>query len=465
MRSLTLNIFVSYWIAAALVIITFNVVGPPMHRPEFSLALDTLLRTAGSAYADTYEAGGCPQASALLIRARSRVYLIRPDGHVLCGSSDAPAIPELATSTVNSGKMARKFYLERERFAMAVQSRSGAPYVFIMEEPYAQRGLIFGVLTPSYTTIAISGVYTLLLATFLTRPIRRLRLATQQIAKGKLETRVEWGRTPKSGMLFRQDEINGLLYDFNHMADRLQTLVSAQHLLLRDVSHELRSPLTRLRVALELARENSRDGMQVHLDRIERESVHLNTLVSELLSLSFMESVKAVPHPMVFSLSDMLTRLVQDATFEAQSKDRSLSSVILPQCYIRGDETLLRRAVENVLRNAIYYSQKTGEIRLLLTTERREEGNVALIEVLDDGPGIPENQLESIFLPFYRVDQSRSLYTGGFGIGLSIAARALHLHSGSITAKNRPEGGLSVTICLPLTTDSHDELHTVSSQR
>jgi two-component system sensor histidine kinase CpxA len=234
------------------------------------------------------------------------------------------------------------------------------------------------------------------------------------------------------------------------MADRIQTLVSAQHILLRDVSHELRSPLTRLGVALELARENSPEEMQVYLDRIEHEGAHLNTLIGELLSLSFMESIESVTHPDEFSLSDMLSTLLQDAEFEAQNRGRNLKGSILPDCYISGDEKLLRRAVENVLRNAIHYSYADGEIQLLLKTEHRDEQEIAVIAILDNGPGIPENELESIFLPFYRVDPSRSLFTGGFGVGLSIAARALHLHSGSITAKNRPKGGLCVTICLPL---------------
>jgi two-component system sensor histidine kinase CpxA len=159
-----------------------------------------------------------------------------------------------------------------------------------------------------------------------------------------------------------------------------------------------------------------------------------------LLSLSFMESIESVTHPAEFSLSDMLTRLVQDSEFEAQNRGLTVKKTIPPGCSISGDERLLRRAVENVVRNAIHYSHADGEIQLRLKTEFRDDRKIAVIEVLDNGPGIPETELDSIFLPFYRIDQSRSLFTGGFGVGLSIAARALHLHSGSIAAKNRRGG-------------------------
>jgi two-component system sensor histidine kinase CpxA len=344
--------------------------------------------------------------------------------------------------------MARKFYLNRELFAMDVRSHSGAQYVFIMEEPYAQRGLIFGVLTPSYTTIAISVVFTLSLAYMLTQPLRRLRFATQQIATGKLDTRVDWGRDPKFGIPARHDEINGLIYDFNNMADRLQSLVSAQHLLLRDVSHELRSPLTRLQVALELALQDSHEGMNLHLDRIRREADHINGLVSELLSLSFMESMRTIPQPDVISLSDLLTRLVQDANYEAQSTHRTVESSIGADCYVVGDPALLRRAVENVVRNAIRFSPEGGSICIALDAD--EKTHHALIYVEDTGPGVPEDELVAITTPFYRVDRSRDQGTGGSGLGLSIAVRAVELHNGTITLSNRLEGGISARISLPL---------------
>jgi two-component system, OmpR family, sensor histidine kinase CpxA len=449
MRSLTLKIFVSYWIAAALVIVFINLLGNPVHRPEFGRALDTLLRVSGTATGDAFEATGCPVSSPILEKAKTQFYLASTSGHLLCGQLDDNGIKDTVAKAISTGLVARKFYVDREVFAITVKSRSGKPYVFLMQEPYAQPGRIFGVLTPSYTTIAVSGVCTLLLAFLLTRPIRRLRWAARQIASGRLDTRVDWGRRSKQGNIGRHDEINGLVHDFNHMADRLQKLVAAQHLLLRDVSHELRSPLARLSVALELAREKSNESMEKDLNRIEREAARINALIGELLSLSFMETSESVPHPVIVSLSELLHELVLDATYEAQKSDRQISSSIVSDCTVSGDPALILRALENVVRNAIHYSPKGGDIVVNLSYREIEGRHFAAVEVSDSGPGVPEHELDSILLPFYRVDKSRDLFTGGSGIGLSIAARAIRLHSGQIKARNRSSGGLTLEILIP----------------
>jgi two-component system, OmpR family, sensor histidine kinase CpxA len=449
MRSLTLKIFVSYWIAAALVIVVFNLLGNPIHRPEFSKALDTLLRTSGAATADTFESGGCPARSPILEKANTRFFLASTGGEILCGSLPNVTLKDMIAKAGSTGVFARKFYVDHEVFAMTVKSQSGKPYVFLMEEPYAQPGQIFGVLTPSYTTVGVSAVCTLLLAFLLTRPIRRLRWAAQQIASGKLDTRVDWGQRSKGGVIGRHDEINGLVHDFNYMAERLQKLVASQHLLLRDVSHELRSPLARLGVALELAREKSNERMEKDLNRIEHEAARINSMIGELLSLSYMETVESVPNPVMLSLTELLRELVVDATYEAQKSDRSIRSSIAPSCTLCGEPALILRALENVVRNAIHYSPKGGEVSVTLSQIEREGERFAVVEVSDQGPGVPEDELDSIFLPFYRVDKSRDRFTGGSGIGLSIAVRAIRLHSGEIKAKNRSCGGLTLEILIP----------------
>jgi two-component system, OmpR family, sensor histidine kinase CpxA len=450
MRSLTLKIFISYWIAAALVIITFNVVGSPLHNPEFSRALNTLLRTSAVASIASYESTGCPSRAPVLDQVNTSFILATGSGSLLCGDTHDADVRDFIIDAALSTKTSRIRYVDHELFAVSVLDQAGHPYVFLMEEPYAQRGEIFGVLTPSYTTIGISGVCTFFLAFLLTRPIRRLRWAAREIAAGKLETRVDWGARSKSGVIGRHDEINGLVHDFNYMADRLQGLVAAQHLLLRDVSHELRSPLARLSVALELVREKSHENMRRDLDRIEREAARINELVAELLYLSFMETLENVTQPTVASLSEMLEDLILDATYEAQKTDRKISSSISRDCFVCGDPALIRRAIENVIRNAIHYSPRGGVVGVSLTTEQRGQGSFTIIQVVDDGPGVPEDELDSILLPFYRVDKSRNLSTGGFGIGLSIAARAIRLHSGAISARNRAGGGLTLELLLPV---------------
>ena len=450
MRSLTLKIFISYWIAAALVIITFNVVGTPLHNPEFSRALDTLLRTSAVASIANYESAGCPGRTPVLARANSSFMLANDSGSFLCGDNHDAGVQDFIIHSAASTKMSRKRYVDHELFAISAHDQAGHPYVFIMEEPYAQPGKILGVLTPSYTTVGISGVCTFFLALLLTRPIRRLRWAAREIASGKLETRVDWGSRSKSSVIGRHDEINGLVHDFNHMADRLQRLVGAQRLLLRDVSHELRSPLARLSIALELVRARSNEDVRRDLDRMERESARINDLVAELLSLSLMETLENVTKPMVVPLSELLEDLIFDATYEAQNANRKIRSSIARDCFVCGDPALIRRAIENVIRNAIHYSPTGGVVTVSLTSEQRAEGAFSVIQVVDEGPGVPEDELDSILLPFYRVDKSRNLLTGGFGIGLSIAARAIRLHSGAISARNRVGGGLTLELSLPL---------------
>jgi two-component system sensor histidine kinase CpxA len=450
MSSLTLKIFVSYWVAAALVIVILNLLGNPMHRPEFGKALDTLLRTSGAATADTFESGGCSARSPILENADTKFFLASTGGEILCGGSlPNVTVKDMVAKVDSTGVFARKFYVDHELFAMTVKSQSGKPYVFLMEEPYAQAGQIFGVLTPSYTTVGVSAVCTLLLAFLLTRPIRRLRWASQQIASGKLDTRVDWGRRSKDGVIGRHDEINGLVHDFNYMAERLQKLVASQYLLLRDVSHELRSPLARLSVALELAREKSNESMGKDLNRIEREAARINSLIGELLSLSYMETIESIPNPVMLSLTELLQELVADATYEAQKSDRSIRSSIASSCTLCGDPALILRALENVVRNAIHYSPKGSEVSVTLSKIEREGKHFAVVEISDEGPGVPEDELDSILLPFYRVDKSRDRFTGGSGIGLSITARAIRLHSGEIKARNRSCGGLTLEILIP----------------
>lgn len=446
MRSLTLKIFVSYWITAALVIVVLNLAGSPMHRPEFGRALDTLLGVTGSTVASAIETHGCQAQAQFPPPAGTTFGVVRPDGSAVCASSLQTPPELLKKALATKGRMSRKFRLDREEFAMAVTSTSGTPYVFLMEEPYAQHGMILGVLTPSYTTFTISILFTLLLAFMLTRPLRQLRFATQELASGKLDTRVPGGQ--KSGKSRSSDEISGLIDDFNHMADRLETALSAQHLLLRDVSHELRSPLARLQVALELSRKHNKDGSAMYLDRIGKEAGTMNELVSELLSLSFMETMRGIPDPGLVSLSDLINRLVQDARFEAVNSAKTVTAAIHENCYVLGDVVLLRRAVDNLLRNAARYSPEDGTVHV--TLDINETDDAAIITVEDNGPGIPEHEIDSIVKPFYRVDRSRNEDTGGSGVGLSITARAVTLHHGTLRFSNRPSGGLSAAITLPL---------------
>ncbi len=273
-----------------------------------------------------------------------------------------------------------------------------------------------------------------ILAVYLATPLRRLRHVVDQFGQGDLSARVN---------STRKDEIGELSRAFDEMASRIQTLVSAERRLLQDVSHELRSPLTRLDVAVDLAL--SSDDPTTSLARIKRDILRLTTLVNELLELTRAEGDPSAREQENVPLDDLLRDLVEDCALEAGAKGVRLALVASESCWVRGEGELLRRAVENVVRNAIRHTPEGSEIGITL---ERHQGS-SRIAVRDQGPGVPEDQLRAIFNPFFRVEGHRSRASGGVGLGLAIARRAVDLHRGEISAHNA-QPGLVVTIELPL---------------
>jgi len=241
----------------------------------------------------------------------------------------------------------------------------------------------------------------------------------------------------------RKDELGQLAKSFDLMADRIQTLLAAEHRLLLDISHELRSPLARLGVAIELAR--SGEDREHMLDRIQKEADRINELVAELLQVTRVEGDPTALKNMTVRLDELLADLVYDSLLEAKSKDCTLLLDAPVSVTLNGDEELLRRAIENVIRNAIRYAPRDTAIEIEL---KKVAGN-AQITVRDQGPGVPEESLSRIFDPFYRVDSDRNRSSGGLGLGLAIARRAVELHSGHLNASNA-KPGLLVTIEIPL---------------
>jgi two-component system sensor histidine kinase CpxA len=267
------------------------------------------------------------------------------------------------------------------------------------------------------------------------------------LARGKLRARVA---APSSQFrLFSGDEFVALMHDFNHMAERLESLVDAQKLLLRDVSHELRSPLSRLSVALELAHEDAGPAMTAHLERIRREAERLNLLIGQLLSLSSMEALEKIENFEPLSLNGLIERLIPDAEFEAKQRDCSIVFHADREFWVEGNDDLLYRAVENVVRNAIRYTAAGSGVEISLAPAGGKETRQVRIDIGDRGPGIPSDQLDAIFRPFYRVDSARSPETGGVGVGLAIADRAVRLHKGELSAIPREGGGTIFRITLP----------------
>ena len=285
--------------------------------------------------------------------------------------------------------------------------------------------------------LLIGGLVCWWLARSLTSPIQTLRNVTQQFAGGNLSVRV-------GDSITGQSEIKDLANDFDTMAQRIEQQVESQQRLQRDISHELRSPLARLNVALELARQRSGDQAESALNRIERESDRLNEMIGQLLSLHRLES-EVLSCDQSLDLSALLVDLVADADFEARAHNGAVHIQSEQGVQIRGDEKLLYGAIENVLRNAVRYTKEDSSVEVAM----RKLVDKVLITVRDHGPGIDDAALEKIFQPFYRVDDARERNTGGSGIGLAIAERTIRRHGGTIRARNADGGGLEVVIELP----------------
>ena len=299
---------------------------------------------------------------------------------------------------------------------------------------------------PPYT-VPISALVTFVFAYLLTKPVRALRKAFRRLAAGEMSVRLPVARNALRD--WGGADIRTLMIDFNEMADRIQALLEAHKTLLRDVSHELRSPLARLNVALELAREEAGPDAAHALDRAELESSRLNALIGELLSLSLMETINDVPNSKLVQLGEVLENLMPDLQFEAGARDCRVVHQRRDECPVIGSVDLLRRAMENLIRNAIRYAPAGTDVTLESSTEVNGSGSRAFVRVSDTGPGVPEESLQTIFRPFYRVDSARQTSTGGFGVGLAIAQRAVQLHGGTIRAFNKQSGGFCVEFSLP----------------
>ncbi len=286
----------------------------------------------------------------------------------------------------------------------------------------------------------ISALVSLLLARYLAAPLGLLSRASRRLATGDLSTRVG------APLDRRKDEFGLLALDLDEMAHRLQVLQQANQRLLRDVSHELRSPLARLRVALEIARNKDQSQVVTELDRIELESERLENLVDEVLGLLRESTGPAEMNITQFDLSELLQDLVETVNYEIGEEDGEIELQAPSPVLLDADRELLWRVFENLLRNAMIHSDDESGIQVCLEKVAGDEIHVC---VRDSGPGIDEAHIDRIFEPFYRVDEARSRGAGGHGLGLAIAASAVRRHGGRISASNREQGGLEVRVVLP----------------
>jgi two-component system sensor histidine kinase CpxA len=292
----------------------------------------------------------------------------------------------------------------------------------------------------------VSALVSLLLARYLAGPLGYLSRASRRLATGDLSVRVG------APLNQRKDEFGQLALDMDEMAARLQVSQQANQRLLRDVSHELRSPLARLRVALEIARNKDQSLVVDELNRIELESERLENLVDEVLSLLRESSAPQELRVLRFDLAELLEDLVQTVNYEISDGRQEIGLQMQEPLMLEADRELLWRVFENLLRNALIHSGDEGAIRISASQKSAREIQVI---VQDSGPGIAQAHIKRIFEPFYRVDEARNRGSGGHGLGLAIAASAVRRHGGRISASNREGGGLEVLVALPQTQDQN----------
>ncbi len=469
-RSLFLKIFLWFVAVMVTVIVGTFVVGE-LTRPDPPRSargrLNEVLKDYAETAASTYERDGRAALVNYIDRLHNEtefhVFLFDDKAESLTNHRMPARAPELALRVLNHPQAELISEGMPPLLAQPIISASGERYVLVAETPIHSRwgpGHLLAGLTHLFGVAFVGALFCYWLARYLTSPVAKLSAATRELARGNLSVRVG----PAIGN--RRDELASLGADFDLMAEQIESLVKSQRRLLGDISHELRSPLARLNVALELAGRHSGPEAAGALERIRREAENLNEMIGQLLALTRLESGTKGLQKTELDLNELIREVVADADFEARSRNRSVRFDTIDRCVVAGIEPLLRQAIENVVRNAVHYTAEGTLVEVELrrnscagleavekmgvkTDRSQNPDHCAVITVRDHGVGVPESALPKIFQPFYRVDEARDREAGGVGLGLAITERAVQLHLGRVTATNAPGGGLIVMIVLP----------------
>ncbi len=461
MHSLFLRIFLLFWIAMALIVggsiaVTFAVAAreyesrEPLRRPAaIAIQASEVLGSGGVAALKKWLS-----ANEHAVADRD-LYIIGPDGRDILGrrlsdsaarrleffdhESSGPEPPPPPPAPLN---------FRPQRAAPQIVGPDGSTYTVLL---VPRRPHIFGALSlPGISlmilsiALAVSALASWWLARHLSAPIRRIQAGARALAAENLDARGGAGLRVSAGLEARKDELAVLARDFDAMADRLTANRTAVTRLLRDISHELRSPLARMRLAVGLARRPTADSAR-QMDRLEREIERLDDLISQVLKLARLHGTDAPIEREPFDFDEVIAEIVHDANFEGAAKGCRVSIEGAAGRPVNGNRELLRSAIENVLRNALRYSPPGAPVEVAV------HGGAAglAVSIRDRGPGVPAADLERIFEPFFRVAESRDRDTGGEGIGLAITSQVMRAHGGSATAGNRAGGGLEVRLGLP----------------
>ena len=446
MRTLFLRIFLSFWAAMLLVLLATAAVGWYRVSQVESLDVKALADEATTRLNLGSRAGLTAWVSEVEHRYRGwRIYVVGEAGElqerVLPQRLAAYAKrlqeagfldPNVVKSHRNDPLLLTPLIVDPDGTVYTIMGDSIRSPLNVLREPDVRVMMLVFALV-------ISGLVCWLLARYVSQPVEHLQSSARSLAAGNFEARVgeDFSR--------RKDELGVLARDFDTMANHVRDLIASKESLLRAMSHELRSPLARMRVALGLARREGADlGKQ--FDRMELEAERLDTLIGQILQLSELRAVEPRLPRDLLDLTSLLSEIVEDARLEATAADKIIEFAPDSSVQIEGDAALMRSAIENVLRNAVRFTPTATAVTVTLGLEH----NRARIVIADRGPGVPLQALERIFEPFYRVAESRDRDCGGNGIGLAITARVINVYGGEVHARNRGDGdGLSVEMQLP----------------
>ncbi len=449
MKGLFWRVF-AWYLATTTIILLLSLFITMLTDPDFrferavSVSLEAM-ESQGAAAVNAYQHGGGDALQAAFSKTSRARFLFDSSGRELSGNFYPSRITELVKRTVTS-KVIELEILPPNTYAALKITHGPETFVYVRELTKERSFRLMPKPLPGWARLGLglftAAVICFLFAKFVTSPLTQLRSVTRAFAAGNLEVRIGNAKPFNRG-----DEFTDLARDFDNMAAQLQNMVLGQQRMLGDISHELRSPLARLQLALEIARRKCGVEGEKPLARIEQEAEKLNTLIGQILRAAKTEQLQPGAKKL-FDLANLVREVAEDADFEATGSDRRVRAEIDEISLVHGDRELLRSAIENVVRNAIRYAPEKTDVTIDL---KRVEGGRAKVIVRDQGPGVPTESLPHLFEPFYRVNDARDRDSGGAGLGLAIARHAVSAHGGNVRALNRDGGGFEVQIDLPLT--------------
>ncbi|HEY0162524.1 MAG TPA: ATP-binding protein [Edaphobacter sp.] len=445
MRSIFVRVFLTFWFASALMIVSMAVISSltnahPLAHRWLARSLDLYAKTA----VDLYEQGGETQLQEYLaaIQDNSRITATLLNGSSNLSTNPVPS-EALALLTRAQSEQHSVYALQSQWLGVVRQERDGKTYFFVAQVNPARtygslidpRKFLFRVAMVLLISATLCG----LLARSITRPIRSLQRTATELAKGDLSARAS------PALAGRNDELASLAHEFDRMAERVQLLLDQQKLLLRDISHELRSPLARLNVSAELVQR----GDTASAARMQADIRSLEKMISDLLTLARIDASDKHSRKEAVHIGRLVQQIVKDASFEGVTEGKSVVQTGVFDRHVTADPGLLHSCIENVVRNALKHTPARGVVEVNIADASSHDAPMIAVTTTDEGKGVPEHALEQIFDPFFRLASSDSHRQGGAGLGLSISRRIATLYGGEITAHNLDHSGLEVRLRLP----------------